>query len=495
MAVSKLRETFKKRPSRKYKTVYTELLKRFKAAREKGRYVNFGWLWSKARVISREQGGGEIRRHVVVNFLKRFNIRMRAKQRNRKQPKGAYREALIKWHSTTRERLVRTGFEDKYDDKWGRFRPEQRMNVDQSPMPFAMNPKRTYELIEENGRYHKVWIAQPGSGLEKRQCTLQICFNPTGIQPRLAIIFRGKGKRISEEEKSAWHKDVDVYFQDHAWADTEFSVKWAERTLANSVKDKERFVLFCDNLSAQISTPFKEAVSNLGGVCWFGLPNATDLWQPVDAGYAQLLKTFVFQMQNDWLDREDNADLWHGNEAGFSAKDRRILITLWAGEAYQKLISEQYDGFRWRMFEKTGCLITADGSGDDKIKPEGLDDYKVLPPITSLPPSNSLPTPNATGNQLPAEETEQTADKQQEERDEEETTEVEEEELEDLEEDRAIDDEMVGRDVTGLYENGWFKGKIKYFNSSLVRYLVEYEDGSTDLVRIDDFNDIDLKIL
>lgn len=147
------------------------------------------------------------------------------------------------------------------------------------------------------------------------------------------------------------------------------------------------------------------------------------------------------------------------------------------------------------MLEKTGCLITADGSGDDKIKPEGLDDYKVLPPITSLPPSNSSPTPNATGNQLPAEETEQTADKQQEERDEEETTEVEEEELEDLEEDRAIDDEMVGRDVTGLYENGWFKGKIKYFNSSLVRYLVEYEDGSTDLVRIDDFNDIDLKIL
>lgn len=116
MAVSNLRETFKKRPSQKYKTVYTELLKRFKAAREKGRYVNFGWLWSKARVISGEQGGGEIRRHVVVNFLKRFNIRMRAKQRNRKQPKGAYREALIKWHSTTRERLVRTGFEDEYDD-------------------------------------------------------------------------------------------------------------------------------------------------------------------------------------------------------------------------------------------------------------------------------------------------------------------------------------------------------------------------------------------
>lgn len=485
MSISKLRETFKKRPSRKYKAVYAELLKRFKAARAKGRYVNFGWLWSKARVISSEQGGGEIKRHVIVNFLRRYNIRMRAKQRNRKQPKGAYREALINWHSTTRERLIRTGFEDEYDAKWGRFKPEQRINVDQSPMPFAMNPKRTYELVEENGRYHKVWIAQPGNGLEKRQCTLQVCFNPAGDQPRLAIIFRGKGKRISDEEKLAWHKDIDVYFQENAWADTEFSVKWAEKTLANSVKDKERFVLFCDNLSAQISTPFKEAVSKLGGVCWFGLPNATDLWQPVDAGYAELLKTFVFQMQNEWLDKEDNADLWYGNEAGFSAKDRRILITQWAGEAYQKLISKHYDSFRWRMFEKTGCLITADGTGDNMINPEGLDDYKVIPPVTCLSPSDSLPTSNATRSQ-PEAEAEQQVNVEE--------TEIE-EELEDLEEDRAVDDELVGREVTGLYENGWFKGRIQYFNTSLVKYLVKYEDGSTDLVNIDDFNDIDLILL
>ena len=59
----------------------------------------------------------------------------------------------------------------------------------------------------------KVWISQPGSGLEKRQCTLKICFSPTGKQPKLAIVFRGTGKRISEDEKQSWHKDVDVYFQ------------------------------------------------------------------------------------------------------------------------------------------------------------------------------------------------------------------------------------------------------------------------------------------
>ena len=72
-------------------------------------------------------------------------------------------------------------------------------------------------------------MSQPGSGLEKRQCTLQVCVRATGKQPKLAIIFRRKGKRISDDEKAAWHEDVDVYFQANAWADTDFSVEWPKR--------------------------------------------------------------------------------------------------------------------------------------------------------------------------------------------------------------------------------------------------------------------------
>ena len=35
---------------------------------------------------------------------------------------------------------------------------------------------------------------------------------------------------------------------------------------------------------------FKEVVSDIGGIVWNGLPNATDLWQPVDTEYAQAIK-------------------------------------------------------------------------------------------------------------------------------------------------------------------------------------------------------------
>ena len=112
----------------------------------------------------------------------------------------------MKWHVTLRERLIKTGRNDKYDLKFGRFLPTQRFNVDQSPLPFAINTKTTYEHVEPKNpenRHKKIWVSQPGSGLDKRQCSLQVCFRPSGLQPKIAVIFRGKGKKISAAEKSS----------------------------------------------------------------------------------------------------------------------------------------------------------------------------------------------------------------------------------------------------------------------------------------------------
>ena len=194
-----------------------------KVARARGRKVNFNWLWSKARAIQREQTGDDaavVRQHVITTFLRRYNVHMRARQRNRNKPKEAYRNDLMKWHSVTRERLVRTGANgDSYDNKWGRFLPSQRFNVDQSPMPFVVDGKKTYEIINPDDKYHKTWISQSASGLEKPQCMLQVCTRVDGKQPRIAIIFRGKGKRVRPDEEAAWHPDVDVLWQENAWAD------------------------------------------------------------------------------------------------------------------------------------------------------------------------------------------------------------------------------------------------------------------------------------
>ena len=96
----------------------------------------------------------------------------------------------------------------------------------------------------------------------------------------------------------------------------------------------------------------------------------------------------------NWLDDEDNVEKWYGAESHITASEKRILITKWAGNAYRQLNRPSYDKFRRRLFEKTGCLITADGSEDDKINPQGLPNCKVPPPImldlSTAPPASSI---------------------------------------------------------------------------------------------------------
>ena len=82
-------------------------------------------------------------------------------------------------------------------------------------------------------------------------------------------------------------------------------------------KGTDRFVLFCDNLSAQVADNFKDAVSSIGGLVWYGVPNATDLWQPVDDGFGQLLKVLAIQEHKHWLDCDENAGRSYGNTEPF----------------------------------------------------------------------------------------------------------------------------------------------------------------------------------
>ena len=171
-------------------------------------------------------------------------------------------------------------------------------------------------------------------------------------------------------------------------------VKWVDNTLKKTVqKEQEPFVLFCDNLEGQKAEVFKESVEALGGIVWYGVANATDIWQPIDAGYAQLLKVLIKQEFFNWLDDKDNIDKWYG-EIVFSASEKLILITRWVGKAYRKICDPKYDHLRYRLFEKTGTLITADGSDDEKIQPEGLPNYNVQPPSVI----DASPAPPVSGS-------------------------------------------------------------------------------------------------
>ena len=56
--------------------------------------------------------------------------------------------------------------------------------------------------VNPEDKYSKSWVSQPASRLNKS-------IRNDGKQPRIAII-RGKEKRVRQDEKDAWHPDVDV---------------------------------------------------------------------------------------------------------------------------------------------------------------------------------------------------------------------------------------------------------------------------------------------
>ena len=182
-AASEHKNLMKIRPSIKYNKLFDHLKIVFDDARAKGQVVDFNWIWSKARKLNRELGKeDEIKKHVVVIFIKRNKLKYRI-QRNKKQEKEHFREKMVKWHASLRERLIRTGQSNaQYDQKWGYFKPSQRYNVDQSPLSFSYECRKTHESPEAD---KKVGVSQSNANSGKRFCTLNICFRPEGGQPRV----------------------------------------------------------------------------------------------------------------------------------------------------------------------------------------------------------------------------------------------------------------------------------------------------------------------
>ena len=82
-------------------------------------------------------------------------------------------------------------------------------------------------------------------------------------------------------------------------------MNWAEKTLKPAAAGVSRFILFLVNLEAHVHKSFRKTVYNQKVITWFGVPGATDIWQPVDGGYAATLKALINQQFFDWLDDDE----------------------------------------------------------------------------------------------------------------------------------------------------------------------------------------------
>ena len=64
----------------------------------------------------------------------------------------------------------------------------------------------------------------------------------------------------------------------------------------------------------------------------------------------------------------------------------------------------KYDDMCKNVFQKTGCLLTTDGSEDRLAQPEGLPDYE-LSPVSILNPASTAPISNEINSSTGEKET------------------------------------------------------------------------------------------
>jgi hypothetical protein len=235
----------------------------------------------------------------------------------------------------------------------------------------------TWDIMPESKdkKSHRVAISQGGGeqALRKRQATAQLCFRPAlranQKQPRPSIIFRGKGTRVSAVEKSAYHPNVKVFFQPKAWADSPFCEEWIKWFATEVGEPEEEKLLLCDNLAGQVAEGFRAAAASANITVWYLSSGNTDKNQPVDAGYGQSVRKAMGRLQDEWLLDPDNLGKWTGDKT-MSASDRRVLLTIWLGEAVEE-VNKNADMLR-KCFEHTGCHLAADLSEDHLVQFDGM---------------------------------------------------------------------------------------------------------------------------
>ena len=72
---------------------------------------------------------------------------------------------------------------------------DNRYNKDQIPRPFVVHLSDTYE--EQGAK--EVWIQQNQAGLDKRFCSLDLCFHPGTVDSQnQALFLEAQGKEFQQ---------------------------------------------------------------------------------------------------------------------------------------------------------------------------------------------------------------------------------------------------------------------------------------------------------
>jgi hypothetical protein len=397
-----------------------ELNQRFEQVRAQGKKVTAKWLLRHARdiygklhpdrVVRPEHGrayylGFKFSEGWMNAFKKRYYISFRAGTKQAQKSPEDLLPVIQKWLQFNRRMtIVQPGSncgisQDPSIPTVGRFKLSEIANMDQSPLPFELQKGRTYAQKGSN----TVSIRRARSGWEKRQCTLQLIVFADGI-PRAKPLLMFHGIENSKDtrrlrEKKKYHPGVVVIFNPKAYANTSNLIDWVRRQYrpasAYSLNDHEPRLLVLDAFAPhknkgrkvqqkesqkakekrleeeRLQQQLREEFTKLNTTLSIIPGGCTGYVQVLDVSVNKLIKQYIEEAEEAWIDK--HMEQWKAGQ--FTIGDRRVLMTNWVAEAWEKVHTIHKDTII-KTFRQVGLALNPDGSEDSELK------IKDLPGIT-----------------------------------------------------------------------------------------------------------------
>lgn len=199
----------------------------FKELRQKGMKVKAKWFFFRAEALFKElypdkDFTTEFKQsdRWFNGFKRRHNISFRSATNKSQAIPPNYTQNIRSFHQFIRRNAAR----GNQIGPLGQFCLPTIANMDQTPLQFDFN---SYGKTYDTTGAKTVWVKSTGSGLDKRQCTVQHTIHADGIRHiKPLIVFKGTGQRISQVEKNQWDRRVEVDFQKKAWVDEKVFLRW-----------------------------------------------------------------------------------------------------------------------------------------------------------------------------------------------------------------------------------------------------------------------------
>jgi len=243
------------------------------------------------------------------------------------------------------------------------------INMDQTPVYFAMNAKRTIDVVGVKTVHVRT------SPHDTKRATVAVSITGAGSVLPSMVIFKGKPDgRIARNEFSDYPRNHQYRCQDNAWMDEEVMVAWVNDVLKPYVANAPDHViplLILDSYRCHMMASVVTRIQDLGVEVRHIPGGCTPLCQPVDVGFNKPFKDRVRRQWLSWMIREG---VVHGTTSPPSRRD----VAGWIDRAIAEMKGEEQiiknawtkTGYQW--WDKDGGGDEEEiGEADEVIDEEG----------------------------------------------------------------------------------------------------------------------------